>query len=261
MPIQYLWLIPLGVIIGAFGTFIGAGGGFVLVPLLLILYPDAQPETITSISLVVVFFNALSGSWAYARMKRIHYRAGVLFSLAAIPGAVLGALTTYYVPRRAFDVVCGIFMLATAAYLMMRSPKSSQALPPIENSSPNDVQFSTSLGAAISAVLGYISSLLGIGGGIIQVPALVHFLNFRVRHATATSQFILAITAFTGSAVHVASGTFHEGIRRTICLSIGVIIGAQIGAAFSKWLHGVFIIRCLAVALALVSLRVLLLAL
>lgn len=260
MPIQYLLLIPLGLLIGAFGTLIGAGGGFILVPLLLILYPDALPETITSISLAVVFFNALSGSWAYARMKRIHYRAGILFSLAGIPGAILGALTTYYVPRRAFDAVCGTLMLATAIYLILK-PRKTALSQSSGNQSPDDVRFNKPLGIVISAVVGYVSSLLGIGGGIIHVPALVHFLNFPIHYATATSHFILAIMAFTGAAVHIASGAFHEGIRRTICLSIGVIIGAQIGATFSKRLHGALIIRALALALALVGIRVLLLAL
>jgi uncharacterized membrane protein YfcA len=74
---QYLWLIPLGVVTGAYGTLIGAGGGFVLMPLLLLLYRDESPEIITSISLAVVFFNALSGSLAYARMKRIDYKSGL----------------------------------------------------------------------------------------------------------------------------------------------------------------------------------------
>ena len=89
IPLAYLWLIPLGFMVGAYGTLIGAGGGFVLVPFLLILYPHETAETITAISLAVVFFNALSGSIAYARMRRIEYRSGLIFSAATIPGAIL----------------------------------------------------------------------------------------------------------------------------------------------------------------------------
>jgi len=65
---DYLWLLPLGFAVGAFGTVIGAGGGFLLAPILLMLYPEASPETITSISLAAVCANATSGSVAYARM-------------------------------------------------------------------------------------------------------------------------------------------------------------------------------------------------
>jgi hypothetical protein len=101
---------------------------------------------------------------------------------------------------------------------------------------------------------------LGIGGGIIHVPALVHILNFPVHIATATSHFILAIMALTGTGVHIFVGTFHHGIRRTIALAIGVLIGAQLGASLSNRVGGVWIIRGLAIALGLVGIRILILA-
>src|SRR5262245_27547237 len=112
-----LWLLPLGLLVGAFGTLIGAGGGFILVPILLILYPSEPTEQIASISLAVVFFNAFSGSLAYARMKRIDYRSGIIFSAATIPGAILGAISTAYLPRRLFDLLFGVMMIAAGIYL------------------------------------------------------------------------------------------------------------------------------------------------
>jgi uncharacterized membrane protein YfcA len=69
--LHYLLLALLGLIVGTFGTLVGAGGGFILTPVLLVVYPELTPAQITSISLLVVFFNALSGSVAYARLKRI----------------------------------------------------------------------------------------------------------------------------------------------------------------------------------------------
>jgi len=78
--------------VGTYGTLVGAGGGSVLVPILLILLPKETPATVTAISLAVVFFNAYSGTIAYMRMGRIDYRAGTLFSLAGLPGAVLGTM-------------------------------------------------------------------------------------------------------------------------------------------------------------------------
>ena len=133
MPVEYLLLIPLGFVVGAYGTLIGAGGGFVLVPILLMLYPQESPETITSISLAVVFFNALSGTLAYARLKRIEYRSGLLFSAATVPGAILGALTTSYVHRRLFDVIFGVVLIAVAALLTIRpesAEKQAETCPP-----------------------------------------------------------------------------------------------------------------------------------
>jgi hypothetical protein len=89
--IQPIWLPILGLLIGAIGTLIGAGGGFILVPVLLLLYPREDPETVASISLAVVFFNASSGSIAYARMQRIDYRAAALLLLTTVPGSILRA--------------------------------------------------------------------------------------------------------------------------------------------------------------------------
>ncbi len=100
-----LWWIPVGLAVGTLGTLVGAGGGFLLGPVLLLAYPHDSPETIASISLAVVFLNALSGTFAYARMKRVDYRSGFLLSAATIPGAILGAVTTAFVPRRTFDLL------------------------------------------------------------------------------------------------------------------------------------------------------------
>jgi uncharacterized membrane protein YfcA len=112
----------------------------------------------------------------------------------------------------------------------------------------------------LSLFVGYISSLLGIGGGIIHVPALVHLLNFSVHIATATSHFILAVMAITGTTVHMATGVFSHGIRRTVLLAIGVLLGAQLGARLSTRVHGDWIIRGLAIALGFVGVRILIMA-
>lgn len=270
---QYLGLVVLGMGVGCYGTLIGAGGGFVLMPVLLLLYPGQNPELLTSISLAVVFFNALSGSEAYAMMKRIDYKSGLIFSAATIPGAVLGALNTAYVPRRLFDIIFGVLLLGAAAFLGLEGrPKSSGHGPMFTggrrtnrhmvdaHGTHYEYSFNLYLGIAISVLVGYISSLLGIGGGIIHVPALSYFLNFPVHIATATSHFILAVMALAGTTVHILTGTFAHGVHRTIVLAIGVVLGAQIGARLSEKMRGGWIIRSLALALGIAGVRILLLA-
>jgi len=260
---QNLWLIPLGFLIGTCGTLIGAGGGFILMPILLLLYPAESPELLASISLAVVFFNAFSGSVAYARMKRIDYRSGFLFSAATIPGAILGALTTTYIPRRLFDVIFGLLMVAASAFLLLRPNRNSHLTRNlVEVSGPNHAySYNPTVGVGLSLFVGYISSLLGIGGGIIHVPALAHILNFPVHIATATSHFILAVMAAAGTTVHVASGVFSHGVRRTVLLGVGVLLGAQLGARLSTRVHGDWIMRGLAIALGFAGVRILLMAL
>ena len=271
LMLDRLWLVPVGFIVGAYGTFIGAGGGFVLVPLLLLLYPQESPEVITSISLAVVFFNALSGSIAYMRLKRVDYRSGILFAIATIPGAILGAMTTSYIPRPLFDLFLGVLMIMGSLFLIFHTYKKADrgegrtqkclVRKIVEaDGTTHTFSYSPTVGVGLSLIVGYLSSLLGIGGGIIHVPVLVHVLNFPVHVATATSHFILAIMALTGTSVHIVLGNFHHGIRRTIALAIGVLIGAQLGAFLSNHVRGDWIIRGLAIALGLVGIRILVLA-
>ncbi len=279
MEAKYLWLVPLGFVLGAYGTLIGAGGGFVLVPVLLLLYPDESPEIIASIALAVVFFNALSGSLAYARMKRIDYRSGIIFSVATIPGAVLGALSTTYISRRLFDQIFGILMIAASVYLLSKSASAEKmkfhhSYDPLIGSHrryftrtlvdadgvAHTFSYDPVLGVVLSLFVGYVSSLLGIGGGIIHVPVLANLLNFPVHIATATSHFILAIMALTGTLVHIVTGTFAHGVRRTVALAVGVLMGAQVGAYLSNRVHGDWIMRGLAIALGFVGIRILMLA-
>src|SRR5919197_5955474 len=112
-------LVGIGIVVGAIGTLIGAGGGFLLIPILLLIDPEVAPQVLTGISLAVVFFNAASGSFAYARMGRIDYKAGTIFAIAAVPGAVVGAYTTSYIPRRVFDGILGSLMIAASLYLIL----------------------------------------------------------------------------------------------------------------------------------------------
>src|SRR6476659_6708262 len=107
----YAGLVLLGLSVGGYGTMIGAGGGFVLVPLLLLLYPSREPDFVTSVSLAVVCFNAASGTLAYVRQKRVDYLAANLFAEATIPGAIAGALVIGYIPRNVFDIMFALLLL------------------------------------------------------------------------------------------------------------------------------------------------------
>jgi uncharacterized membrane protein YfcA len=243
-----VWLAALGLGVGAFGTIVGAGGGFILTPILLLLYPHDSPKTITAISLAVVFFNAASGSIAYARQRRIDVRAGVVFAAATLPGAVGGALLTSAVPRRLFDWIMAGVLLALGTWIVAGG--SGHIHVP---------EHRLRLGALYSAVVGFVSSFLGIGGGIIHVPLLVRALGFPTHVATATSHFVLAIMAGAGSLTHIAIGSFSHGhgARRTAALAAGVVVGAQLGARISVGLRDVVIQRLLAAALLALAVRLL----
>src|SRR3981081_3786094 len=107
-------LAGMGVLVGGLGTLIGAGGGFLLVPALLFMYPSLRPETITAISMAIVACNALSGTIAYAGARRIDYKAGIQFAAFTIPGSILGVMITRYIPKYIFTIAFGSMLIALA---------------------------------------------------------------------------------------------------------------------------------------------------
>jgi uncharacterized membrane protein YfcA len=264
-------LILLGLLIGIFGTLIGAGGGFILVPVLILSYPELKPETITAISIVIVAANAISGSIAYARSGRIDFKAGILFALFTIPGSILGVYTTKYIPRSLFNILFGILLVGLSAYLMFRHDKITPKF--VDNGQKRwkhhtltdatgmtyNYSYNQNIGILISVIVGYLSPVLGIGGGIIHVPALIQWLQFPVYVATATSHFILAIMATVSMAVHGINGSYNDPkvLHMVIGLVIGVVPGAQIGAWLSHKFKSHTIVRALAVCLGLVGIRIL----
>jgi uncharacterized membrane protein YfcA len=263
-----LGLIPLGFVVGAFGTLVGAGGGFVLVPILLLIYPDEEAETITAISLFVVCANAVSGSIAYARQRRIDYTSGAWFAISTLPGAVLGAVVVGYIPRAAFDAIFAVTLTSLGLFLALRSGVQQIQHPVtgrgvvgrlIRDRRGQTFGYSFQLwkGMIYSAGIGFISSLLGIGGGVIHVPVMTTVLHFPIHIATATSQFVLMFMSAQGTSVHLVTGALSvdEGLGRALLLAAGAIPGAQVGALVARRIHGQVISRALAGSLVLVGLR------
>ena len=111
-------------------------------------------------------------------------------------------------------------------------------------------------GAALSVLVGLISSLLGIGGGAIYVPVMISSLHFPVMLATATSQFILAFMSGGASIVHLVKGTLSgDQLVKTVALGVGTVPGAQLGARVAERIKVRTVIRFLVAGLLLLSFR------
>jgi uncharacterized membrane protein YfcA len=244
----WLGLFLLAIPIGMLGSLTGAGGGFLIVPLLLVLYPDEPVSILTSISLAVVAINATSGSVAFARFRLIDYRVGLTLAAAGIPAAVLGVMATRLIPRGTFDLVFGLLLTAFGVYLLTRTKSDEQPARPASLNAP--------LTVGLGSTIGLLSGLLGIGGGFLLAPLLIQVLGYPALVAAATSQFNLALTAFAGTIAHIVSGEFDHGQRRTIALGLGVLAGSQLGARLARRVRARWIVRALAVSLVLAGLRI-----
>jgi hypothetical protein len=271
MPDYLIWpgLFLLGAGVGIYGTLIGVGGGFLLVPILLLLYPDLPTESITALSLGVVFFNALSGSQAYARQKRIDFEAGLIFAVTTVPSAVIGALATGLLAADAFEVAFAVLLIAAAAWLQVPRPTALRIAPPAPRMRRHSItdadnftyvfSFDPSLALFLGFTIGIGASLFGVGGGIFLVPAMVLLMRIPSHIATATSTFVLLFTGATGALVHLLTGHFDGLATEEISLAAGSLIGAQVGAMFSHRLASrqEVITRFFSLALLLVAVRML----
>lgn len=269
-------LILIGFVIGMLGTLVGAGGGFILMPILLLAFPELPADVATAISMSVVATNAISGSIAYAKSKRIDYKAGIIFALFTIPGSIAGVFATQYIPMHIFNIIFGILLITVASYLFITNNKRKHhataskhtdaaenknlKLHKITDNEGNEFAYSynQTYGIIISIFVGFLSPLLGIGGGIIHVPAMVQLLGFPVYIATATSHFILAIMSTVSVIVHLFQGSYEGVVVQKIAIGfcLGVIPGAQVGALLSHKVKTHIIIRVLAVCMAIVGLRI-----
>lgn len=247
----------LGLAIGAFGTLIGAGGGFLLVPLLVLGY-HFPPAHAVGTSLSLVFLNAASGSVAYLRQRRVDLSLGWKFAASTIPGAIIGAFLTRSISSSLFNLLFGVVLVAIAGLLFSGitvAPSRRADYRQVVDASSEAHAYHVDVwkGVVVSLFVGFMSSLLGIGGGIIHVPFLIVALSLPIHIATATSHFVLSISAFVGAVTFLALG--HVDLRTVALMGVGILIGAQLGARASLRAGATLIRRILAGSLAVVGLR------
>jgi hypothetical protein len=109
---------------------------------------------------------------------------------------------------------------------------------------------------ALSLAIGFISSLFGIGGGVIQVPAMIMLLHIPVQFAVATSLFTLSFMTGGASAIHGVTGTLAgDQLAKAIALAAGAVPGAQIGAVLAMRIRGRHVLLLLAPAIGILGVR------
>lgn len=235
--------VILGFAVGAFGTLVGIGGGVILVPIFLLLM-HWTPQHAIGTSLTVVFLNALSGSAAYVKQKKVYYDAAIRFSLAALPGAIAGSYLAEYFTGYSFHIAFGILLILMALLMYFRPVAKNEHNVEFDK---DTFTYNRTFGVILSAFVGFLSSVLGIGGGVIHVPAMIFLLFFPTHIATATSHFILAISSFFGVVSHLILGNVL--LKEALLIGGGAVAGAQFGAYLSIKAKSKLILSLLSLAL------------
>ena len=231
--IELVEFLFLGAAVGTIGALLGLGGGFILVPLFMLFCMPPSGSTFETVqqvvgtSLFVVLCNSLSGTWAYVRQKRIFMRAAVPFAVATVPGAFLGGYISEWFSGPAFSMMFGAIMVALGVFMAVQS-RGQRANASATNFDAETASVNIPLGVACSFFVGFVSSILGIGGGIIHVPMMVFLLGFPPQIAVATSTFVLMVSALIGVASHAFLA--HIVWSPAVMIGIGAVIGAQVGA-------------------------------
>jgi len=263
--LEFLGLVALGFAVGTYGTIIGLGGGFILVPVLLLLYPDYDPEHLTAISLFVIWANTTSGSIAYGRQGRIDYLTGLIFAASSVPGVVAGVFLVDVFPKRVFTILFALLLLGLA-WLALRGPPRG-IRPPLSGRGvlvrtlelpEGTYRYGYRLwqGVVLSMGVGLVSSLFGIGGGAVHVPAMISVLHFPVPFAVATSHFTLAFMSGGATIVHLLNGTLKgEQLVKAVALAVGAAPGAQLGAWIAHRIKPRTVIQLLVAGLLVLSFR------
>lgn len=271
MPVwEIVQFVALGFVVSIYGSLVGAGGGFIIVPVLLLFYANQFTTTQASgTSLLVVLFNGLSATYAFVKQKRIDYATGIRFAAATVPSAFIGGQVAQYFGSSAFKFVFGALLIAVAIFLNLRpDPAKAKALadpdkplPPgfvrrtMTDAKGNTVEYAFNLrnGVIFCFAIGFMASILGVGGGIFLVPAMVFLFGFPAHYAAATSSFVLIFTAFSGIIPHTIAG--HVVWIPGIAMAIGGIAGAQVGARIAQRVQGKLILRLLSIGMAFAGLQ------
>ena len=256
-------LIATGVLIGAYATAIGVGGGFLIAPLLLLRHPDADPQFVTTASLSVVAVSSGLTSVVAAWARRIDGPVAGLMAAAAVPGALLGARGTELLPRDVFAAGIAALLLALAVYLAWR-PVARIAEPvargwhrELRDREGNVFVYRVPVlrGVFPTAGTSLISALGGIGGGVFYVPLATRLMRMPHALAMPTAHVVITTLAVVVVLFHLLSGHADEPLRDAPWLAIGMVASNPLGQRLHRRLGEGGLTRLLVAGLVVVSAR------
>lgn len=208
----------VGLILGVVFSLLGAGGGILAVPALLVVFSESMTVA-TGAGLAVVFAAAVAGSISHGRAKRVDWRVAGLFGVPSIAGAIGGARLHPLVPER---VTMGLFalVLLVAVASMLRARKEGAGS-----------VGSTPLLLAVGLGTGVLTGFLGVGGGFLIVPALTVLAGVPLHRAIGTSMAVIAASSLSGAITHLVAG--HVPFALVGPMAAGSVLGALVGAPLS----------------------------
>ena len=243
-----LALALIAILAGFVGSLTGIGGGVIVIPVLVIFFQVPFVEAVGA-SVVTVLANSATTGSAYIRDRLTDVRIGMFLEIATVPGAIIGATATVLLAKANLEaallVALGtiLILLSVAGFARHREDSLEPAVPDARSRRLGfkgeyyDEQLKrkvayraadtdSALGVMFSA--GLISGMFGIGSGVLKVFALDGALKLPIKVATATSNFMIGVTACAGAGVLLAAGYVNPVLVAPV--AIGATVGAYTGS-------------------------------
>ncbi len=269
---MFIEILALSVVAGVLGALLGLGGGIIIVPGLTLLL-GLPIRYAVGASIVSVIASSSGAAAAYVRGGIANLRIAIALEVATTVGALSGAFLAGHVPARWLYIVFGILLAYSAVALLGRLtvevPGEVPPDPLAERLGLSGEYFDRALGqrvpytatgvlpgGAMMYVAGVLSGLLGIGSGSFKVLAMDIVMRLPMKVSTATSNFMIGVTAAASAGVYFARGDIHPLIAAPVAL--GVLAGAWSGTRVMQRLRNVTIRKLFIPVLAVTAVEMVL---
>jgi uncharacterized membrane protein YfcA len=267
-----LAIFGVSVVAGIVGALAGVGGGILIIPALTLLF-GVDIRLAIGASIVSVIATSSGAAAAYVRDRLTNLRIGMFLEVATTSGAVVGALLAAIVAPALLFVALGVVLLFSAALQLTRlGEELAEAEPPTalalrlglgatypDSRLGGEVAYSPRqipLGFALMGLAGLVSGLLGIGSGALKVVAMDGAMRLPMKVSSATSNFMIGVTAAASAGIYVGRGDVDVRIASPVAL--GVLVGAFFGARLLGRLSNRHVRRIFVPVLAVIGLETLL---
>jgi uncharacterized membrane protein YfcA len=224
--------LAIGLVAGLFSVLFGVGGGLVMVPGMVYLL-RIRPHRAIGTSLAVILPTAVVGVLKYLEHPalRAEWDWWVVAELAlgGVLGALLGALLANALRGSQLKRLFGVFVILTGMYLVYRAGR--------EYHLPSTAAHASAPGAlmvVVGIVVGLVSGLLGVGGGVVTVPALGLALGYAQRLAQGVSLAVIVPVSLSAAVAHQRRGNVISSLAGW--MAVGAMVGAQV---MGEWVHSI----------------------
>lgn len=238
-----LMLVVVSLFAGLVGALTGLGGGIIIVPALTLLFDVPIPYAIAT-SLIAVIGTSSGAASAYVKEGYTNLQVGMFLQIATSLGAVLGAVVILWmnVPTDLLGIVFGLVLIVTAILTMQAKADHREAVVrgslseklqlygafPVNGVQEKYGSANPILGSVVMSVAGFLSGLLGVGGGVFKVLAMDNVMRLPFKVSTTTSNFMIGVTAVSSAIIYLANGYVVPLLAAPVL--IGIIIGSFLGA-------------------------------